>query len=500
MMIFDKKGTQNQKDFEFNKMRYTEHESMARRVGHGLVRLALIVLMSACNGASPTAPSRSVPVAIPSLDALSVPALRGRRYASVIAIVGAMAGAAARSADATNCLGRYDSDGLLVYARIDVPTTAPPERGYPVVVFVHGWVGLDQAPGYDFGAGPNSQTTGAAIQGYSEAGFVVVAPGLRGHGTFAGVPADGIEFLAAWDNGSYLSPMFYAIDVLNLLMGLESLADADWAGCGRPGSVSVDLDRLYLSGHSQGGDVALAVLAAVGEGSTAAPPVAAASIWAGTIAPRIVQGQVYHAMQSTPQAFLAGDGTWTGSARGADGSINPNFVFAYPADWIGSVDPAAWTWQHETWSTPSVAAALETKFGEMYDALNRLVRDVEGARFELVTDPTGRVVVRHDPRVSAALERVGGWGYPEFLTEPLALHHSDRDFYSWPEWNAGLCARVNSAGGRCVDFNYPGNTHSFRRSKHEWFADAPVTPALDTVIKRDVALFSGRDPAEIPFP
>jgi hypothetical protein len=43
---------------------------------------------------------------------------------------------------------RYD--GLRQYARVDVPLGAMPADGYPVVVFLHGWVGEQAAPAMDF--------------------------------------------------------------------------------------------------------------------------------------------------------------------------------------------------------------------------------------------------------------------------------------------------------------------------------------------------------------
>ncbi len=101
-----------------------------------------------------------------------------------------------------------------------------PEKGYPVVLFIHGWVGIEGAPSSNFyldGDGNYQEM----IASYVDAGFVVFTPGWRGHGTVTGVPADGIEFMEAWDNGSYLSPMFYAIDVLNLLDSLSTFDNAE---------------------------------------------------------------------------------------------------------------------------------------------------------------------------------------------------------------------------------------------------------------------------------
>jgi hypothetical protein len=85
----------------------------------------------------------------------------------------------------------------------------------------------------------------------------------------------------------------------------------------------------------------------------------------------------------------------------------------------------------------------------------------------------------------------------EYLSEPISLQHSDRDFYSFPEWNADLCARVNLAGGTCYDFEYPENTHSLGVSEHRWFSSADAVAGFSTAIQRDIALFMGRNPSAI---
>ncbi len=389
---------------------------------------------------------------------------------------------------------RYESDGLAVYARLDTPNVPMPPHGHPVVVFLHGWAGIDKAPGLDFYYGAESQY-GRWIERYIDAGFVVVTPGFRGHGTVNGRAADGLAFMAAWDNGSYLSPVFYAIDVLNLVDGLDSL-DVELATTGSDPPVAqwrVDPASIHLVGHSQGGDVALIAMAVSGEGSALRNSIRAASIWSGTFPSRSTQLEVYYPMQSTTEAFLSGDGTWNGTAVGSDGSVNPNFVFGYPPDWIGSVNPADWTWQSDYWSLPSVADAWRIKLDEMYGAINRHVGDIDDADYRIVSDDDGRVSIGHDARVAAAMADVGAFDRARFLTEPLALHHSDRDFYSLPAWNADLCRRVNDVGGACTDYGYAGNTHNLAVSEHDWFADGTVTPGFDTAIARDLDMFGRRE-------
>ena len=414
---------------------------------------------------------------IKSLDELSINTLRGRSFGSRIKIEAQPA-----HGNHDTFIASYQSDGLRVYTRIDVPASSVPEGGYPVVLFVHGWAGIEAAPASNFYLDDDSNYQ-AMIASYVEAGFVVFTPGWRGHGTVNGVPADGIEFMRAWDNGSYLSPVFYAIDVLNLLDSLSTFDNA-----------RVDLKNVNVVAHSQGGDVALLVLAIAGEGSGVTTNISSASIWSGCFPSRFTQLETYAPMQRSPEAFLAGDGTWTGTPTGVSGAVNPNFVFGYPADWIGTPQVEEWTWQWDTFSIPTVADVLEMKLGEMYGAINRHVEDIDDAEYELLHSPGSKVEIVHDDRVRTAMSKIDAFFMEQYLTEPLVLQHSDRDFYSFSEWNADLCARVNRAGGTCHDFEYVGNTHSLRISENLWFSSTGSVPGFDTAIRRDIALFSGDDP------
>ncbi len=436
----------------------------------------ILPILLTAGGCSPNTPP---PTTIASLSELSTAALRQRPYRSAINIE-----------QTTNpwpnesFLASYRSDGLRIYTRIDVPTDPPPDDGYPVVIFVHGWAGIERAPDYDFYF--NEYTDYAEmVAAYVNAGFVVFVPGWRGHGTVNGVPADGIEFMESFDNGSYLSPAFYAIDVLNLVDGLQSFA-----------AVPLDLGSINLSAHSQGGDVALIVLAVAGENSRVENEINAASIWSGTFPSRFTQVHTYHPMESAPQAFMAGDGTWTGTAVSAAGDENPNFVFGYPPDWIDTVDRTEWTWQNDIWTNRTVLEAVDTKFTQMYAVVNSRVSDINGADFEIVENADGTFSVDHDPRVADAMARIGAYDLEELLTEPLLLQHSDRDFYSLPNWNADLCHRINDAGGSCRQFEYAENTHGLRVSQRDWFSGPDAVAGFETALARDIALFHNRSPAE----
>ena len=401
-----------------------------------------------------------------SLQQLSIESLRQRRYGTTIEPIKLLSHANSASGVIT-LIASYTSDDNRVYTRMDLPTAPPPRGGYPVLIFVHGWYGRDAAPGFDFMTGEESSYNNY-ISHFAQNGFIVFSPALRGHGTVDGTPAQGIEYLDAWDNASYLSPMYYAIDVLNLLEGIPALEGRNWEHWGIPQPLALDTGRISISAHSQGGDAALTALAISGEGSSVKTPLATGSIWAGCFGPRLQQAAIYGPMSNTLQAFMSGDGTWTGSAIGKDGSVNPDFVFAYPPDWIGTTDPGSshWTWQADTWSVPTVRASLDLKFSEMYRVLNEQVSDIAGATFTLDHDDTGRTVVNHDPAVAAAMNEIGAFGFEQYLTEPVHFHHSDQDYYSIPAWNADLSSRINLQGGLARDFTYPKNTHSLQRSDH----------------------------------
>jgi alpha-beta hydrolase superfamily lysophospholipase len=434
-----------------------------------------------------------------SLNDLSMDALRARGYGSKIVFEKKLAEGS--RALGTALLASYLSDGLRVYTRIDIPVREPPPAGFPVVLFVHGWYGKEQAPSFDFFLDADSAYA-HYINRYVEAGFVVLSPGLRGHGTVNGQPADGIAFLDAWDNGSYLAPLFYAVDILNLLEGIGSLEFMDRSAAGLSRLLSIDLGRISIAGHSQGGDAVLAALAASGEGSAVRNRFFSGSIISGCFGPRLEQAAIYGPMSNTLQAFMSGDGSWTGTAIGRDGSLNPDFVFGYPPDWIATVDPGSpeWTWQAETWNVPSVARSLELKFDEMYRAVNDHVQNLSNATFRVLPDDRGRTTIIHDPRIEAAMEKIGGFTYERYLTEPLHLHHSDQDYYSIPRWNRDLSKRINSAGGRSADFNYPQNNHGLRASEFEWFSQGEVLAGFDYMMMRDIDLFTSAitAPPELP--
>jgi hypothetical protein len=482
------------------------------RLAHAVL-ISLLVLQgcstredaaSACSGAHPKA-------CIASLDDLSVDTLRRRGYASQPELLIQLGGPNKQteyeqrySADGTpihaSFIAGYVSDGLNVYARVDVPGTPMPPQGYPVVLFAHGWIGRADAPGYDFGHNATSMY-GELIDRYVDQGFLVVTPGFRGHGTVNGRAADGIEWLDGWDNGSYLSPSFYAIDTLNLLEGLGALNSADWSAWGfTPTELPrLDLSRVNLLAHSQGGDVALTVLAIAGEGSAVRQAIQAASIMAGNIADRFAQADTFGPLGSTREAYMSGDGSWTGSALGKDGSLNPDFVFPWPQDWINMEYPSLreWDWNSDNFPTPTVRQALIDKYTQMYGTLNAYVADIKDANFQIQQDKTGRHYAAHPQAIRDQILRIGGFHASAWLTEPLVLHYAEKDYYSLEEWNKDLAQRIAEGAGRAWVFGYNDNNHALKASRNTWFSPPGTVDGLPLAVARDTALFQGRDPESV---
>ncbi|MCR9225620.1 MAG: hypothetical protein NXH70_16245 [Hyphomonas sp.] len=435
------------------------------------------------------------------LSDLSIVALRNRAYGeSDITIVAPIArhctsqeASGERPRTATRFMASYQSEGQSLYARIDVPIGAPPPEGFPVMVFAHGWVGAENAPNWHFGCTLESSygdIYGNVINAWAEAGYVVLVPGYRGHGTVGDKPAEGHSDMLVWDNGTYLMPSFYAVDVLNLIASMtlgDGIRVPDATGAAQ--GVRIDHSRIFMNGHSQGGDVTLTVLAATGEGAASGLELAGGSIWAGNIANRFDQLATFEAMSTSPEAFLSGDGSWTGTAIGADGGENPNFIFGYPPDWIGSPHPHEWTWQSESFSRGRVADALRAKTSVMYETLNNQISEFGDLSWTLETTEEGRDIIVHDDRLIDSLRQVGGADAAALLTEPLNLHFSDRDYYSLPTWNYELCERANAEGGACRTFEYFGNTHSLGISEHAWFSPPETREGHSQFIEHDLCIF-----------
>lgn len=135
----------------------------------------------------------------------------------------------------------YESAGLTVYAMVAVPDGDSPESGFPILIANHGH--HPDPPNYGITSGGVDSRPGDYYRDvpelYTQQGYVVVMPDFRGHNV-----SEGLEF-----TGGLLESRYYTEDVLALLASLDDLDD-------------VDLENVFMWGHSMGGEVTLRTLVA----------------------------------------------------------------------------------------------------------------------------------------------------------------------------------------------------------------------------------------------
>lgn len=140
----------------------------------------------------------------------------------------------------------YLSEGNTIYALMTVPFGSPPDTGWPVIIFNHGYI---HPPDYR-----TTENYVTYMDMLASNGYIVFKSDFRGHGSSEG-PIVG---------GGYGSPG-YTVDVLN---AMESLKDYNGA----------DPNRFGMWGHSMGGQVTLRAMVVSDE-------IKAGVIWSGAIAP-----------------------------------------------------------------------------------------------------------------------------------------------------------------------------------------------------------------------
>ncbi|HVF69551.1 MAG TPA: alpha/beta fold hydrolase [Xanthomonadales bacterium] len=141
-------------------------------------------------------------------------------------------------------LTSYQSEGNKIFALLTVPTGEKPTRGWPVIVFNHGYIA------------PSEYRTTERYIAYTDAfsrnGYIVFKSDYRGHGSSEGTA-----------RGGYGSND-YTIDVLNALASAKKYKDADPT-------------RIGMWGHSMGGFVTLRSMVVNKD-------IKAGVIWAGVVA------------------------------------------------------------------------------------------------------------------------------------------------------------------------------------------------------------------------
>ncbi len=138
----------------------------------------------------------------------------------------------------------YLSEGLKINALMTIPFGDPPEGGWPVVVFNHGYIPPDVYR-------PTERYI-AYVDGFARNGYIVLRPDYRGHADSEGAA-----------RGAYSHPD-YTIDVLNAVASVQRYPLAN-------------PERIGMWGHSMGGHITLRVMVTT-------KTVKAGVIWAGVVA------------------------------------------------------------------------------------------------------------------------------------------------------------------------------------------------------------------------
>ena len=140
-----------------------------------------------------TQPSRAA-VAVPQaiLNPLAIDAMRQRDYpGSDLMIEQTLAAGAGYQ----RFIASYRSDGLKIFGLLTVPNGARPARGWPVIIFNHGYIPPQQYR--------TTERYVAYVDAFARAGYIVFKSDYRGHGSSDGTAS-----------GAYNTPG-YTNDVLN---------------------------------------------------------------------------------------------------------------------------------------------------------------------------------------------------------------------------------------------------------------------------------------------
>jgi len=170
---------------------------------------------------------------------LTVPYLRAKTYESRLGEKELLAD----NGSYLSYLSSFTSDGFKINGLLTIPQGTEPEKGWPAIIFIHGYIPPTQY-----------QTTGQYadyVDYLARSGFVVFKIDLRGHADSEGDPGGG----------------YYGSDyITDTLSAYSALQRADF----------VNKDAIGLWGHSMAGNIVMRSIAAK-------PDIPAGVIWAGAV-------------------------------------------------------------------------------------------------------------------------------------------------------------------------------------------------------------------------
>ncbi len=184
--------------------------------------------------------SQITPTPTPFLfEEMTIPFLRKKTYSSSL-----VKGAQYTKTDTyTSYRASYLSEGLTIYGLLTVPIGDAPEKGWPGVIFLHGYI-----PPTIY------KTTGqyvAYVDYLARNGFVVFKPDYRGHDKSEG------EARGAYNSSDYVIDALSAYDALSKFPGVNPKGIGLW-------------------GHSMSGNISMRAFAV-------RPTIPAVVIWAGAV-------------------------------------------------------------------------------------------------------------------------------------------------------------------------------------------------------------------------
>lgn len=188
---------------------------------------------------------KSVVSPTPTIQELSIaiPSLKNKEYKPVKftqeRVVSSTAGY-------TSSIVSFTVEGLKEYALLDIPNSQMPDGGFPVIVLNHGYINpkiYDTVSSYS-----------SIVNFFATQGFIVIKPDYRGNGNSEG-----------FDDP--LKRFNYPVDVMTVLTSLKNIPQAN-------------TKRVYLWGHSMGGEVTLEALEILGKQKDLGQAVKATVLWA----------------------------------------------------------------------------------------------------------------------------------------------------------------------------------------------------------------------------